>query len=229
MKQFIKNLLILSITLLIIFIIFSSIFLQKKEGFSIKDIDNVVDDVKKVTKVIGDIPDEIKNITNKVNDMGKIIEKNLLDVLTKKIGSIFTQIGDILNEGLVEPVTAVFIGIGDVFLAIFGILGAIGEKIVSLPGCMFVYMIQEVINVCKFFYRKLVPTGLKNIFSVIYRYTFKYIFDFIGRITGYNASVQRCYGFNVSSEVDNIKSSFSKIGDTFKKDFGRLNFGKIKI
>ena len=58
---------------------------------------------------------------------------------------------------------------------------------------------------------------------------FRYIFEFIGYITGYDASVQKCYGFNVSSEVDNINSNLTKIESSFKTEFGRLDFSQIKI
>ena len=172
MKYFIKDTIILLISLLIFLIILYNIFYKHKEGFNTKDIGSIVDDVKKVTKVVGDIPDEINNINDKVNkkmtDMGKQIEKNMTDVLTKKLGSIFTQIGDIFNKGLVEPILAVFTGFGNIFVQIFGILKEIGNKIVSLPGCIFIFMIKGTINAIEYFYSKMVPKFLRNILSFIY-------------------------------------------------------------
>ena len=60
---------------------------------------------------------------------------------------------------------------------------------------------------------------LKGINSTIYKYTLGYIFGFIGYITGYTNSVERCYGFNVSTQVDNINSILNDINSSFKKVF----------
>ena len=60
-------------------------------------------------------------------------------------------------------------------------------------------------------------------------FEFRYVFEFIGYITGYDASVQKCYGFNVSNEVDKINSSLNNIESSFKNDFGNLDFSQINI
>jgi F0F1-type ATP synthase membrane subunit b/b' len=266
MKHFVKDVIILFINMLLIFIICYSFLYNNKEGFGLNDIDNIVGDVKNITKVVSNIPNEINNIDNKLNqqvnnmgnkiknqteemgnkiknqteemgnkikkqteEMGKEIQKNTLNILTKKLGSIFIQIGDIFNKGIIEPILAVFNGIGNIFVQIFNILKEVGNKIVSLPNCIFTYAIKEVLNTFNYLYNKLIPTFLKNILSFIYRYTFRYVFEFIGYITGYNTSVQKCYGFNVSSQVDNINSSLSKIQSSFKTEFGHLDFSKIEI
>jgi predicted PurR-regulated permease PerM len=285
MKHFIKDILIIFISLLIFFIILYNIFFYNKEGFSLKDIDNVVDNVKNVTAVVGTIPNEINNVNKKLTEqvtqqvgnidkkltdqvtqqtgsidkklteqvdnidkkliqqvnnmgdeiikktekMGKEIEKNTINILTNKLGSIFTQIGDIFNKGIVDPILAVFKGFGNIFVQIFNILKEIGNKIVSLPNCIFTYAIKESLNTLDYFYDRIMPNFLRNIFSFIYRYTFRYLFEFVGYITGYSDNVQKCYGFNVSSEVDKMNSSINNIGETFNNDFGRLDFSKIKI
>jgi hypothetical protein len=233
MNYSIKDIVILFISILIFLIIFYNIFFKKKEGFSLNDIDDMFDDVKNMTKVVGDIPDEINNIdkklTKQVSDMGKEIEKNTINILTNKLGSIFIQIGDIFNKGIVDPILAVFNGIGNIFVQIFNILKEIGNKIVSLPNCIFTYAIKETLNTFDYLYNKIIPKFLRNILSFIYKYTFRYVFEFIGYITGYNDSVQKCYGFDVSTEVDNINSSLNNIESSFKNDFGRLDFSQIKI
>lgn len=239
-----KKILILSISIFLIFIIINSLFFKKKEGFSINDIDNMFDDVKNITKVVGEVPQQINNIDNKltqqVNNMGKQIEnktkqmgkeiqENTINILTNKLKSIFIQIGDIFNNGLINPILALFNGIGNIFVQIFNILKEIANKIVSLPNCIFTYAIKETINTLQYLYNKIIPKFLRNILSFIYKYTFRYIFDFIGYITGYDESVKKCYGFNVSSQVDNINSSLNNIETSFKNDFGNLDFSQINI
>ena len=147
MKHFVKDVIILFINMLLIFIICYSFLYNNKEGFGLNDIDNIVGDVKNITKVVSNIPNEINNIDNKLNqqvnnmgnkiknqteemgnkikkqteEMGKEIQKNTLNILTKKLGSIFIQIGDIFNKGIIEPILAVFNGIGNIFVQIFNI------------------------------------------------------------------------------------------------------------
>lgn len=255
MRYSIKNLIILFTTIFMIFIICYNILFKNKEGFSINDIDNMFDDVKNITRIVKDVPDQINKIDDKlvqqVNNLGKEIEKkteqmgkeiekkteqmgkkikeDTVTFFTDKLKNIFVDIGNILNDGIIKPIVAVFTGIGNIFMQIFNILKEIGNKIVSLPNCIFTYAIKSTIDTLYFIYDKIMPNFLQNIFSSIYYYTFRYIFNFIGYITGYTDSVQKCYGFNVSTEVDKMNSSLNKIQSSFKNDFGRLDFSKIKI
>ena len=233
MKSSIKNKIIFLISIFLIFIIISSFFFKKKEGFSINSINNMFNDVKNITKVVGEVPEQINNIdkklTQQVNNMGKEIEKNTINLLTNKLKSIFIQIGDIFNNGLINPMLALFNGIGNIFIQIFNILNEIANKIVSLPNCIFTYAIKETINTFDYLYNQIIPKILRNGLSFIYKYTFRYLFEFIGYITGYNASVKKCYGFNISTQVDNINSSLNNIESSFKNDFGNLDFSHIKI
>ena len=180
-------------------------------------------EVKQTAEKLGN---EIKQ---KTEQMGKEIEKNMINILTQKLESIFTQIGDIFYKGIINPILTVFIGIGRVFEQIFNILKEVSNKIVSLPNCISTYIIKESVNNFNSFYNKNVSDFIRKIFSSIYNVTFKYLFEFIGYITGYNKSVEKCYGFNVSSQVDNINSNLKMIDTSFKNDFGRLDFSKIKI
>jgi len=233
MKSSIKNKIIFLISIFLIFIIISSFFFKKKEGFSINNINNMFNDVKNITKVVGEVPEQINNIdkklTQQVNNMGKEIEKNSINILTNKLKSIFIQIGDIFNNGLINPMLSLFNGIGNIFVQIFNILNEIANKIVSLPNCILTYAIKEIINSFNYIYNKIIPKFLRDIFSFIYTFTFRYIFEFIGYITGYTNSVEKCYGFNVSSQVDNINSNLKNINSSFKNKFGRLDFSKIKV
>lgn len=233
MKRSIKNIIIFLISIFLIFIIISSFFFKKKEGFSINNINDMFNDVKNITKVVGEVPKQINNIdkklTQQVNNMGKEIEKNTINILTNKLKSIFIQIGDIFNKGLINPILALFNGIGNIFVQIFNILNEIANKIVSLPNCIFTYAIKETINTFDYLYNQIIPKFLRNIFSFIYKYTFRYLFEFIGYITGYNSSVKKCYGFNISTQVDNINSSLNNIESSFKNNFGNLDFSQINI
>lgn len=236
MKKFnenLKTLIIIILNILLFLIIIYNLFYKQKEGFSVNDIDNMFGNIKDISQVVGDIPKEINNIdnklTSKINDMGKEIEKKTINILTDKLKSIFTQIADMFNNAIIKPLLALFKGIGNIFVQIFNILKEISNKIVSLPNCIFTYAIKETVDSLNYIYNKIIPTFIRNILSFIYRYTFRYLFEFIGYITGYDNSVKKCYGFNVSTEVDNIKSNLNDIETAFTRDFGKLDFSKIKV
>ena len=284
-----KHVLYLFISVFLIVIIFHGIFLNKSvEGFNLKDIDNMFDSVKDITKSVNNIPNEInkvgtkletqtkkmgkeiedntqkmgkqieentqkmgKEIENKAKKMGEEIEENAkkmgeeieektkqmgkeieaktINVLVVKLESIFTQLGDLFNDSVISPIITLFNNIGNIFVQIFGILQEIGNKIVSLPGCLLTYAITETLNTFFYFYRSILPKFIRDIFTNIYNYTFKFVFDFIGSITGYDKSYDRCYGFNISNEVNKINSNLTNINTSFKNDFGNLDFSKIKV
>ncbi len=180
-------------------------------------------EIEKKTEAMG------KEIEKKTEAMGKEIEKKTVVILTDKLTSIFKQLGDMFNNGIIKPIIAVFNGIGNIFVQIFNILKEIGNKIVSLPSCMFTYAIKETSNTFNYLYDRIMPNFLRKIISPIYHYTLRYVFDFMAYLTGYNDSVRRCYGFNVNSEVDEINSSLNNINKTFKKDFGNIDFSKIRV
>jgi len=348
-KNLIKQMILFLVTMFMIFIIYHNIFFKNTEKFSMNDIDDMFDDVTKMTTIVNDIPKELTNVTKKINDNIRKIEENvdqkinnniskieqnvgqkitdniskieqnvgqkitdnitkieqnvgqkitdniskieqnvgqkITDNITKieqnvgqkitdniskieqnvgqkindnitkikedieegtnqirneikqelttffttKIKNIFIQISKIIKKGIVDPILDVFIGIGSIFGQIFNILKEIANKIVSLPNCMFTYAIKSTIDTLYFFYDKITPTFLQKIFAPIYHYTFRYIFDFVGYITGYNDSVKKCYGFDVASEVNNMKTEINNIQSSFQKDFGRLNFSEIQF
>jgi len=247
MKQMNKKLklkVILILSILLFFIIYYMFFYKTSEGFSVNDIDKMFDDIKDVTKTVNDIPNEINNIDKKftqevtkvgsqlekkTEEMGKEIEIKIVNSITVKLKSIFTQLGEIFNNGLIKPILNLFVGIGNIFMQIFDILKQIGNKIASLPNCIITYIIKGSIDTTESIYNKIMPNFLKNIISFVYKYTLRYIFDFIGNITGYSDNVDKCYNFSVSTNVDKINSNLTNISSSFKNDFGHLNFSSIKI
>jgi hypothetical protein len=148
-------------------------------------------DVNDITKMINDI----KDISNAVDDIPDEIN-NIDNKLTKQFGSVFIQIGNIFEQ-------------------LLNILQEIADKIIILPSCITTYATKELINTIEFFYNKFVPNIIRRFFGFIYYYTFRYLFEFIGYITGFDDSVKKCYGFDISSEMNKINSSLKNIGSSF--------------
>jgi len=203
------------------------------DGFGVSDLNKITSSVKKIGDVANTIPKEINDINNKIDkklvDMGNKIQKQTLDVITTKFKSVFTQIGDILYDGIINPILVLFKGIGEMFVQIFNILMLIGNKIITLPGCIFPYVITEIINMFNAIYKFLIPSFIKYPLSIIYKYTLGIIIGGISQLSGWDITVKRCYGFNIDDEIKSMNNQFKKINDAFMHDFGRIDFSKIKI
>jgi hypothetical protein len=151
---------------------------------------------------------------------------------SKKISNVpkaFKQMGDLLNKALVKPLLALFDGIGNIFTQTFKILAMIGDKIVSLPNCILTYAFKTSIDTAFAIYDRIIPSLIRTPISFLYKYTIGIIVNLISYYSGYDSIVQKCYGFNINDQVDSMKKTFTKIETSFKKDFGKIDFAKIKI
>jgi hypothetical protein len=241
-------LIIILINLLIIFSPFNNYQSKKyREGFAIPGLNNMTNTIDKLVSVADDIPKEINNIKNDVsNSVNKIeqvgntitneIDDKLTDFLTKvenlvinKIKSFFTQFGNILNDGLVNPIIVLFEGIGYMFLAIFDILKEIANKIISLPSCILIYMFGTIYDTLYAIYAYICPNFIRKYINYIYNIIIQTPIDFILNITGFSSTINKCYSFNVNSEINKMQNQFSKINTTFKTDFGKLDFASIQL
>jgi hypothetical protein len=218
-----------------------------REGFSIPGLSDMSKTIDKLVNVADDIPKEINNIkndvtnsANKVQQVGNTITNEIDDKLSNflkevenlvinKIKSFFTQFGDILNDGLVNPIIVLFEGIGYIFLAIFGILQEIVNKIISIPNCIIIYIFGTIIDTLYAIYRYICPNFIRKYINYIYDIIIQPPIDFILKITGFSSTINKCYSFNVNSKIDKMQNQFSKINTTFKNDFGKLDFTSINL
>jgi hypothetical protein len=191
-----------------------------------KEITGLKDDIVNSTNVV---KDSVGQIDNKLEDFLKKVEQTTIDIVTDKISSVLTQIGEIFKTALVDPIVTLTTGIGDIFIGIFGILREVANKIVSLPSCILTYAITSFFNAMYSVYSYIIPEVIRNIFTKIYETLFKWAVDWFLGVIGYTDSYNKCYGFDVNSSITKIEDSAKKIGDSFSSDFGRLDFSKISI
>ena len=206
MKNFYVLLLFLLIIILINLLINLSPFnnyqsKKYREGFAIPGLSDMSNTIDKLVSVADDIPKEINNIkndvsnsVNKVEQVGNTITNEIDDKLTSfltkvenlvinKIKSFFTQFGNILNDGLVNPIIVLFEGIGYMFLAIFDILKEIANKIISLPSCILIYMFGTIIDTHYAIYAYICPNFIRKYINYIYNIIIQPPIDFILKIT----------------------------------------------
>lgn len=170
-----------------------------------------------------------KEIEDKLVKFGKEVEQKTNDLVINKIKSFFEQLGNILEIVIVVPFKTLFIGIGDIFLQLFEIIKMIGDKIVSLPNCIFTYGIKSFSDSVQSVYRYIIPSFIRNIITSIYNLLFKWLVDYLLRIFGYTASVERCYGFNVNEKVDKMNDTLKNISRTFNSSFGKVRDNPIRL
>ena len=212
------------VSILIVIIIYLSIhhYNKYKEGFGTSDINKLTNNINEIGKLTEKIPIDL-------NSMDEELKKYTTEMITSKFQSVFVQMGDIFEDGLINPLLALFDGIGNVFVQLFHIMEKVGNKIVSLPGCIFIYIIAEIFGILLFFYRWIIPYFIRSFIYGIYEYTIKFIIVFILYIIGYTGAIDWCYEFNVKTQINSIKDGFAKINSEFKNNFGRLDFSKIKV
>jgi len=222
-----RNLFLIISLIIFCYCLFSYLYKENTiENFGLKDIGKITSSVNSIGKQVGKIPQQIDK---KMESLGKQIEKNTVNFFQKKMKSIFTQLGDIFKKGLIDPIFSLIVGIGSIFIFIFEILKLIVDKIISLPNCILIYVFGSIGSFSNMIYKSIMPKFIKDIISKIYSYTIKFIVDWIGDSTGYTNKSKKCYAFDVKGEISNMNDKFKKIDSNFKNNFGRLDFGSIKI
>jgi phage-related protein len=199
-------------------------------GQEVKKIDDkivgVADDLKKYT--IDVVEKEVKKIDDKILDVIEQIKKYTIDLVTEKIYNLLKQLGNIFKDALVDPIVILFKGISNIFIGIFGILKEIANKIISLPNCIFPYMVNGLVSTIQSIYRLIIPDIIRNAIYTIHSYTLKYVTDKLYYWLGLD-SYNSCYRFGVTDEINRIEENAKRIGDSFSNDFGRLDFSRINI
>lgn len=246
-----KTNMVISLSMLVLLILLFYNAYKKstmREGLAvIDDVKDAISKISKVADVAEKIPNEIIGIKNdlvnstnvvkdsvnqiddKLEDFLKKVEQTTIDIVTEKISSVLTQIGEIFKTALIDPIVTLFVGIGNIFIGIFGILREVANKIVSLPSCILTYGITSFFNGLYSVYSYILPEVIRNVFTKIYDVLFKWFVDWFLGVTGYTDSYNKCYGFDVNSSIDKIEDSAKKISDSFSSDFGKLDFSKISI
>lgn len=220
---------------------------QSMEGFSIPGLSDMSDTINKLNTIATSIPTEINNIksdignsVNNVQTVGNNITSqidgklsnflNQVDTLiTTKIKSFFTKFGDILNNGIVKPILALFEGIGNIILAIFDILKQIANKIISLPGCIIIYMVTSFFDTLYSIFAFICPTFIRVPIDYIYKNIIQPPINYIFSLVGLSSAIDKCYSFNVQEDIDKMNEELSNINTSFTKDFGHLDFNSITI
>ena len=186
---------------------------------SINEVKGVAEDAQKGVSRLDDlIKSEIKRVEQEVN-------KNVVGRF-ENFGQSFVKI---MSDSIVKPFQKLFLGLGNVFNQFFGILKEIGNKIVSLPGCVLFYIVDTTYATITSICNAILPSFITNIFGSIYDYIFHPIIHWFLNLFGYYDSQKKCYGFDVNKQVDKITDEFNEIGASFEDSFGKFNLKSLKF
>ena len=178
--------------------------------------------------------DIVKGLIREARSFAEGLVADLRLFVNQQIGSLVTRIkrfgkkiGSLVNNGIVDPFKTLFEAIGNIFVQLFNIIIELGEKVKSMPGCIFLYMVQGPIDLTFVIIRWILPKFIEDFFKLIYGYTLKVPLEFIAEWSGYNDYYDTCYKFDVKSEVNSMKSGFNQASSDFKDSFGDMNFNDI--
>ncbi len=193
------------------------------ETFDIlSDVKDLKKDFANVGKAAEKIPgqlDDLSKTMDKVGNQVENIEGQIETIVTKKLGKAITQFGDIINEGIVEPIGTLFEAIGNVFVQFAEIMVKIGNKIGSIQKCSFEYFVVSF----KSAMGQLLPDFITTPISEVYKASGMADSDWGGIWD------ERCLKFDVKDEVKSVNDGFRDATKNFKRKFGKMDFNQIKF
>lgn len=169
----------------------------------------------------------IRTIRSEMDNAMRLIRRETQEFLINKITSVFRQLGELLDDGIIDPFKHLFTGIGSIFVELFGILTMIGDKIVSLPGCMPFYFFFGMFDNISRIFTSILPNFITNPLRQLYNFAIRPIINIILTFIGYDNS--KCYGFNVNAPISRINGTLRGIGNNFTSSFGNIRFNSIRI
>lgn len=167
------------------------------------------------------------NLENEINNMTSEVTNEINSTLISKFTSFFTQLGDIFQNAIIQPILAFFMGIGDIFVQLFNILKMIADKIGSLPTCIPFYIFDTITSFIISTIKKILPSFIFNFFNNLYNLTLGVIVIWILDFIGWTDADRRCYAFNTNTEISKMKDDTENIGNSFTSGFGHMNFSDI--
>jgi hypothetical protein len=197
---------------------------EKAESAVKKGIDKMEDGIKDIKEKA---EAAVKKGIEKMEKGIEILEEKTKEMVIGKIKSIFSQLGGIFDDAIIDPIKKLIYGFGTVFKELFNILKMIGNKITSLPGCMPFYFFFGIFDTISGVFKSFLPNFITKPIEQLYNFLIEPIFNFMLKLIGYNNS--KCYGFDVSKSIDKIDDTFKDIGKEFTSNFGRLRFNTIQV
>lgn len=222
-----------------------------EDGFN-----SAVDGVKRgVNVAVEKIEDTGKSVVNEIADVMTDVFNAIKNFFVNTLGCLFTRLGLVLYYGIIKPIGQMFVGLGDVFIELYGILVMIVNKIISLPSCSTYYFTDSMGKALLAISKALVPAWLKDILRFIYNWIWipfkKFVYWVLGWIIkgfnlliglipgsnlskvdpndpfGFKKAKKKCYAFPVQEYVDNMREIFIRIGRNFEKAFGSMDWDSL--
>lgn len=182
-----------------------------------------------VADKVNDVPRQLQSVRREIEDMGQQVERQTVQLIDRKLKSVFTQLGDVFRDGLIHPIWNAMQSLGRVAEQLGSILEMLGQKITGLPGCLFTYFVHESMRTLYAIYYAIMPSVLRHWIDWLYQHTLGVPIEAFLWLIGYSDSVRTCYAFRVDDEVRAMRQAFLRIGNTFAQDFGKLDFQQIRL
>jgi hypothetical protein len=189
-----------------------------------KGVNKAIDETNKITKYIDD----------KFNWFLGEVERQTKDIVFNKILQFFNLLGRAIKLGIIDPIMGLFIGLGNVFEIIGSIFEMIGKKILSIPACIIWYFLYSIISITYNIFHFILGDYIMSFFDKGYEYFWwplnkfndVFLIPYLGLDIWwlYKSIDNKCYKFPIKKKGKEMEDEFKKMGDNFKKGFGKISF-----
>ena len=189
-------------------------------------INGVHTQINQVKSTVSQVEGEVVSLSKKLeSEIKRVIDK--IQCIVTQVANAIANLAKQIGNAIVKPIIALFKGIGDIFVQIFTILQALANKIASLPGCIPFYMIDTCNSIFQNIIRRFIPGFILDFFNTIYNWTLGIFVKWFLNFIGWNDADQKCYNFNVNSEIQQMSKNLQNIGNAFTSSFGSITLPSI--
>lgn len=180
-----------------------------------------------IMSFLADIKSKILGLPNLITGFFETLLWGFEQTVWEKVLRFVDNLAFLVTYTIVDPFLALFDAIKNLFAQLKKIADKVIHKIVILPNCVILYMVQSVLLTINAIYNYVMPVFLADLISTIYEYTLQVPLEYLSYLVGLDDWWDTCYNFNVSDELDSITSKFKAVGSEFVDSFGHIDWSVL--
>ena len=180
-----------------------------------------------IMSFLADIKSKILGLPNLITGFFETLLWGFEQTAWEKVLRFVDNLAFLVTYTIVDPFLALFDAIKNLFAQLKKIADKVIHKIVILPNCVILYMVQSVLLSINAIYNYFMPVFLADLISTIYEYTLQVPLEYLSYLVGFDDWWDKCYNFNVSDELDSITSKFKAVGAEFVDSFGHIDWSVL--
>ena len=180
-----------------------------------------------IMSFLADIKSKILGLPNLITGIMETLLWGFEQTAWEKVLRFVDNLAFLITYTIVDPFLALFDAIKNLFAQLKKIADKVIHKIVIIPKCVILYMVQSVLLAINAIYNYVMPVFFADLISTIYKYTLQVPLEYLSYLVGLKDWWDKCYNFNVSDELDSISSKFQAVGAEFVDSFGHIDWSVL--